>query len=705
MQIKKLTSGSVTNVSATGELGGLFLPQAIGYRTAFIGGSSAGFSRATYATYDEASNLSNPYINKVMVTPPTLGTPCRVATTANISLSSLQTIDGITLIAGDRVLVKNQTTATQNGIYTVASGSWTRPFDSDTGTELQNRLFFLITSGTANAGYYAVIRNTGTITLGTTAINYDLILTPVFLENQTVYWLRFKGMEASPQYYATVTDYSTIVAKLATTANISLSGNQTIDGVLTVNNDIVIVKNQTTTSENGLYYASSGAWSKYPYLFSYEALPWLLYVTAGTVNGGRTFASSRTVAYTPFAVFTNVYTLVSMKLYPTLADATAETNALIPDYKTAFDVEWITKPYTPIACVEMAAENVEDIYCCPEPVPLLQTFPDHVELVFASGLYGVGGPETVVLNLFYPPGALVSTYDGGIYYGLGGVNFFDYQYDAPVSCSGVSQTNLRRRLSLRVIGDPPTKAEIVRWRLDQYADPCGTWAYYYDYYSDVWRSNEPYFYETDPTLPAFQPFTFYQTSPHAWVSYDPTVLSNEASPRFAGSASPPGLASFEIKYGQTIPTTITCYLIDAVFRRTTVDIPSGDDIALGTISVTLTYDAASSTYYGPVANYYNIPGRLSMPAGLLPTVASGKKFLEVTDGNWKVNPSNQIYYEKHLSSGGLSSDITLFYSGYSDARKPTTSTSDFYKTNYYTVYTNTNGSLLRSDPTTQTSTP
>lgn len=705
MLLTKLAYGTVTSITATGELGGLFLPRAVGYRTDFVGGSSAGFSRATYATYDEASNLSNPYINKVMVTPPALGLPCRAATTDNISLSGLQTVDGIALIAGDRVLVKDQTTAAQTGIYTVASGSWTRPFDSDTGPELQVRSFFKITSGTVNADYYAVIRNTGTITVGTTAINYDLVLDPVLLESQTVYWLRFKDMTAAPQYYATDTNPSTVVAKLATTGNITLSGNQTIDGVLTVNNNIVIVKNQTTASENGLYYASSGAWSKYPYLIGYESLPWLLYVTDGTVNGGRTFASSRTVAYTPFAVYTNVYTLVSMKLYPTLADATAETNALIPDYKTSFDVEWLTKPYTPIACFEMAATDVGDIYCCPPPTEYLQTFPDHVELIFASGIYGVGEPETVVLNLFYPPGALVSTYDGGTYYGLGGVNFFNYQYDAPVSCSGVLQTNLRRRLSFRVIGDPPTKAEIVRWRLDQYADPCGTWAYYYDYYSDVWRSNEPYFYETDPTLPAFQPFTFYQTSPHAWVSYDPTVYSNEASPRFAGSASPPGLASFEIKYGQTIPPTIRCYLINAVFRRTTVDIPSGDDIAIGTIDVTLTYDAASATYYGPVANYYNIPGRLSMPAGLLPTVASGKKFLEVTDSNWKVNPSNQIYYEKHLSSGGLSSDIALFYSGYSDARKPTPSTSEFYKTNSYTVYTNTNGSLLRSDPTTQTATP
>jgi hypothetical protein len=604
------------------------------------------------------------------------------------------------LIAGDRVLVKNQSTATQNGIYTVASGSWARPFDSDTGTELQVRSFFKITSGTVNADYYALIQNTGTITVGTTAINYDLILNPVLLESQTVYWLRFKDMTAAPQYYATNTNPSTVVAKLATTANISLSGNQTIDGVLTVNNDIVIVKNQTTVSENGLYYASSGAWSIYPYLYSYQSLPWLLYVTAGTVNGGRTFASSSTVAYTPFAVNTNVYTLVSMILYPTLADASAETNALIPAYKTAFDVEWITKPYTPIACVEMAAANVADIYCCPEPTPLLQTFPDHVEIIF--GTYGSLAARTVVARLFDPSTTYVSTYDGAAYSGVNGVNFFHYEYDATISCSGVPRTNLRSSFWFRIASfGSGLQAQIMRYELSPYASVCASsYSYYYDFMRYVWRSNEPYYYDTGPTAP----FTFYQTLPHSWASYDSTVVGSNFSSTFIDPRQPQ-LTSFDIQYGQTIPPTITCYLIDAVFRRTTVDIPSGDDIALGTISVTLTYDAASSTYYGPVANYFNIPGRLSMPAGLLPTVASGGMFLNTTLPFWKVNSSNQIYYEHYLSASAPSNEIALFYSSYSDARKPTPATSEFYKTNAYYVYTNTNGSLLRSDPTTQTATP
>jgi hypothetical protein len=74
-------------------------------------------------------------------------TAVRAATTANITLSGTQTIDGIALIAGDRVLVKNQTTTTQNGVYDVAAGAWTRSADSDTGTELVNAFYF-VTLGT-----------------------------------------------------------------------------------------------------------------------------------------------------------------------------------------------------------------------------------------------------------------------------------------------------------------------------------------------------------------------------------------------------------------------------------------------------------------------------------------------------------------------------------------------------------------------------
>jgi phage-related tail fiber protein len=97
----------------------------------------------------------------------------RAATTANIAtLSGTMTIDGIALIAGDRVLVKDQTTQSQNGIYVVAAGAWTRSLDADAWTELPGAYVFA-ESGTTNAdmGFVCTAEPGGTI--NTTAIVFQ----------------------------------------------------------------------------------------------------------------------------------------------------------------------------------------------------------------------------------------------------------------------------------------------------------------------------------------------------------------------------------------------------------------------------------------------------------------------------------------------------------------------------------------------------
>jgi len=98
----------------------------------------------------------------------------RVATTANITLSGTQTIDGVAVVAGDRVLVKNQTTASENGIYVVASGSWSRSDDADNtpGSEVTSGMFTFADSGTVNANSGWVLATTGIITLGTTSLSF-----------------------------------------------------------------------------------------------------------------------------------------------------------------------------------------------------------------------------------------------------------------------------------------------------------------------------------------------------------------------------------------------------------------------------------------------------------------------------------------------------------------------------------------------------
>jgi len=90
------------------------------------------------------------------------------ATTANITLSGTVSVDGANAANGSRVLVKNQTTAANNGVYVVnTGGAWTRATDADGGTELDRALVF-VTSGTANAGSYWMQPASG-ITIGTTA--------------------------------------------------------------------------------------------------------------------------------------------------------------------------------------------------------------------------------------------------------------------------------------------------------------------------------------------------------------------------------------------------------------------------------------------------------------------------------------------------------------------------------------------------------
>lgn len=103
----------------------------------------------------------------------------RVATTADVTLagSAPTVVDGITLVLGDRVLVKNQSAAAQNGLYTVttlgtgANGTWTRAADANAGTELSGMAVFVV-SGTLNGGLRYVSSNTGPITVDTTAITY-----------------------------------------------------------------------------------------------------------------------------------------------------------------------------------------------------------------------------------------------------------------------------------------------------------------------------------------------------------------------------------------------------------------------------------------------------------------------------------------------------------------------------------------------------
>jgi|GEM_PF-6503633 len=99
----------------------------------------------------------------------------KVATTANITLSGTQIIDGIAVVAGDRVLVKNQSTSSQNGIYVAAGGAWTRSLDFDTATDIANGALIRVTQGTTNGLKLWELATTGAITIGTTSLSFSQI--------------------------------------------------------------------------------------------------------------------------------------------------------------------------------------------------------------------------------------------------------------------------------------------------------------------------------------------------------------------------------------------------------------------------------------------------------------------------------------------------------------------------------------------------
>ncbi len=102
--------------------------------------------------------------------------PCVAATTANVDLATggLVTIDGIALASGDRVLVKNQTDASQNGIYTAGEGEWYRAPDAASARNIDKLVIVGIQRGTVNAGrFYAF--DTLDPDIGTDAISLVLM--------------------------------------------------------------------------------------------------------------------------------------------------------------------------------------------------------------------------------------------------------------------------------------------------------------------------------------------------------------------------------------------------------------------------------------------------------------------------------------------------------------------------------------------------
>ncbi|SSC73064.1 unnamed protein product [Ciceribacter sp. T2.26MG-112.2] len=119
--------------------------------------------------------------------------PCRVATTANVELSGLQVIDGVQTVEGDRVLVRAQDDARDNGIRIASTGNWERSADFRNNRDLATGTQVFVSSGTLNGGRLFGLSTTGSIAIGTSNITFtssvvtqnELDQSPFIVEDRT----------------------------------------------------------------------------------------------------------------------------------------------------------------------------------------------------------------------------------------------------------------------------------------------------------------------------------------------------------------------------------------------------------------------------------------------------------------------------------------------------------------------------------------
>ncbi len=120
----------------------------------------------------------------------------RAATTSSTSLFGLPTLDGVVMQQGNRVLVKSQISAAQNGIYTVAQGQWVRAADFDTSqnNEVVSGKTVRVTEGNTNGNSSWILSTTGVIAVGTTPLTF---LYASFAPLQNIYRTEFNAQSSS----------------------------------------------------------------------------------------------------------------------------------------------------------------------------------------------------------------------------------------------------------------------------------------------------------------------------------------------------------------------------------------------------------------------------------------------------------------------------------------------------------------------------
>lgn len=190
--------------------------------------------------------------------------PVRVATTgSNITLSGLQTLDGIALTAGDRVLVKDQTDATTNGLYNAATGQWTRTIDAQGNSQFADGLQVMVTGGAINGGFGFQLTTANPITLGTSELTFVTSVIGFGVAAANVFFAGpSTGSPAAPSFRViALADLPSgitnalLAAMAAATVKGSVAGGLPADLTMT---QLTALLNQFTSSLQGLVPASGG---------------------------------------------------------------------------------------------------------------------------------------------------------------------------------------------------------------------------------------------------------------------------------------------------------------------------------------------------------------------------------------------------------------------------------------------------------------